>query len=172
MSDNSNIRPIAFEDRKYVLQSYLYDTQKSPMFTTARGEPAPGLISDDYFGYQHKLIEDFLPRSVKRNAAYICCEPGGNHLYRGYLIAEPFADLPVVHFLKVKNGAQRQGVATALLNRFYADFGYEKGKQNLVYTHLTHDLHRKKWVQDWARSWSCVYLPWFVFCAAEADWDK
>ena len=159
-------------DRKYIIQSYLYDMEESPMFMTKQGHPMPGLIRDDYFGYQHKLIEDFLPRSVKKAAAYMCCEDGANHLYKGYLIAEPYENLPVVHFLKVKKGAQQQGVATALMERFFQDFGYERGVNNVVYTMPTKDIHRKAWLQDWIKRNRGVYLPWFVFLAAEPEWDK
>jgi GNAT superfamily N-acetyltransferase len=162
---NSNIRPITAADRKYVIQSYLYDYKESPAMTF------PGLINDDYFGYQHKLIEDFLPRASRAGSAYIMCEPGQDHLYRGWLIAEPYENLPVVHFLKVKKGAQGQGVATALMEKFYSDFGYAKGI-NCVYTHGTKDM-KKRWLADkMTQEWRCVFLPYFATTLADPGWEK
>jgi len=154
MSENSNIRPFAFGDRKYVIQSWLYDYQESPAMQF------PGLVNDDYFGYEHDNSAMLLERSSKAGAAYMCCEPGQNHLFRGFLIADPFENLPCVHFLKVKKGAQRQGVATALLERFFADFGYTKG-QNMVYTYGTKDM-KKPWLRQSMKDWSMVYLPWLI----------
>ena len=151
---NSNIRPATFSDRKYILQAWLYDYKESPSMTY------PGLINDDYFGYEHDKIAKILEASTKAGAAYMCCEPGQNHLFRGFLIAQPFENLPTVHFLKIKKGAQRQGCATALMERFYSDFGYTKG-QNVVYTYGTKDM-RKKYVQDSMKAWSAVYLPWML----------
>ena len=157
-----DIRQIEKADLKYVCQSWLYDYQESPEMK------APGLINDDYFGYQHKLIDDIIPRASKFRSAYIMNEPGKKHLYKGYLIAEPYADLPVVHFLKVKKGSMRQGVANALLEQFYSDFNYTKG-QNLVYTHLTKDINRFRWLQDkMTGEWSCVFLPWFKYTLAKS----
>lgn len=154
MSANDNIRPITFADRKYVIQAWLYDYQESPAMKF------PGLINDDYFGYEHDNIAMLLERSTKAGAAYMCTEPGQNHLFRGFLVADPFENLPCVHFLKVKKGAQNQGVATALLERFYSDFGYTKG-QNLVYTYGTKDM-RKPWLRDSMKEWSAVFLPWML----------
>lgn len=158
-------------DRKYVLQSYLYEMENAPNFTTKQGRSAPGMARDDFFHFQHKLIEDFLPRAVKAGSAYMLCEEGSNHLFRGYLIAEPFTNLPVVHFLKVKKGAQRQGAATALLERFYADFEYSRERHNCVYTHLTSDIFRKQWCQDFVKSWNGLYHPWLPYISAESGWD-
>lgn len=150
----SDIRPITFADRKYVIQSWLYDFQESPAMKF------PGLINDDYFGYEHDKIAKLLEWSTKSGSAYLACEPGQPHLFRGYLIAQPFENLPVVHFLKIKKGAQRQGVATELMRRFYSDFGYTKG-QNVVYTYGTKDM-RKEWLRDSMKAWSAVYLPWLL----------
>jgi GNAT superfamily N-acetyltransferase len=172
MSDNSNIRPMTEGDRKYVLQSYLYDMKESPVFSTKQGEPYPGLINDDYFGYQHKLFVDMILRSAKKGAAYMCCEPGQNHLFRGFLIAEAYENMPIVHFVKVKKGAQNQGVATALLEKFYKDFGFSREEHNMFYTQPSKDLHRKPWVQKWVRSWNGVYFYWYPFLAADPDWDR
>jgi hypothetical protein len=153
--NNYNIRAAeAGADLKYITQSWLYSYQQSPEMNQ------PGLINDDYFGYQHKMIDDIIPRASAAGSAYMCYEDAGKHLFRGYLIAEPYVGLPVVHWMQVKKGSKRQGVATAMLNRFYTDFGYVKG-QNLVYTHSSKDL-----LQGWAskrakKDWSCVYLPWF-----------
>jgi hypothetical protein len=161
MPRNSEIRPIERADLKYVCQSWLYDYQESPEMDM------PGLINDDYFGYQHKLLDDILPRASRAGSAYIMNEVGQPHLYRGWLVAEPFEGLPVVHFCKVKKGAMNQGVATALLERFFEDFGYTKG-QNLVYTHSSKDVKRKHWLQGKMKDdWSCVYLPWFKFTLAK-----
>lgn len=164
MSDmNAEIRPIVRADLDYVCQSWLYDFRESPVMNF------PGLVNDDYFGYHHKLLDDIIPRASKAGSAYIMNEPGHRHLYRGYLVAEPFEGLPVVHFLKVKKGAQEQGAATALLERFYSDFGYEKG-QNLVYTHGTKDM-RKPWLQRGMKEWSAVYLPWLPYTLADVGWE-
>ena len=162
---NSCIRPIEKADLKYVCQSWLYDYQASPEMDL------PGLINDDYFSYQHKLIDHTLSRASKAGSAYIMHEPGHPHLYRGWLVAEPFENLPVVHFVKVKKGAMGQGVATALLERFYADFDFEKG-QNLVYTHSAKDIVRKAWVRKSMRGWSSVYLPWFKYTLSKPGWEK
>src|SRR5210317_522533 len=108
------IRQIERADLKYVCQSLLYDYQESPEMAM------PGLINDDYFGYQHKLIDDIIPRASAAGSAYIMNEPGHKHLYKGWLIAEPYDGLPVVHFIKVKKGSMNQGVARALMERFYA----------------------------------------------------
>lgn len=143
-------------DLKYVCQSWLYDYQHSPEMSM------PGLINDDYFGYQHEMIDYLIHRASKVGSAYIMCEPGHPHLYRGWMVAEPFENLPVVHFIKVKKGAMQQGVATALLERFYADFGFERG-QNLVYTHSAKDIRRFTWLQKRVKDWSGVYLPWLKY---------
>jgi GNAT superfamily N-acetyltransferase len=163
---NSEIRQIEKPDLKYVCQSWLYDYQKSPEMDM------PGLISDDYFGYQHKLMDGIISRASKAGTAYIMNEPGHPHLYRGWLVAEPYRGLPVVHFIKVKKGAMKQGVATALMNRFYEDFGYAKG-QNCVYTHSAKDIARYTWLQRRIRKdWSGVYLPWFKYTIAENGCEK
>jgi len=154
MSENSNIRPFTWADRKYVIQAWLYDYQESPAMQF------PGVVNDDYFGYEHDNIAMLLERSSKAGAAYMLCEPGQNHLFRGFLIADPFENLPCVHFLKVKKGAQKQGVATALLERFFSDFGYTKG-QNMVYTYGTKDM-KKPWLRRSMKDWSMVFLPWLV----------
>jgi ABC-type uncharacterized transport system substrate-binding protein len=157
---NGDIRQIEKADLKYVCQSWLYDYQESPEMNM------PGLINDDYFGYQHKLIDDILPRASKMGTAYIMNEPGQKHLYKGWLVAEAYAGLPVVHFMKVKKGSMNQGVATDLMERFYQDFGYTKG-QNLVYTHSAKDVDRFRWLQKKMKDdWSAVYLPWFKFTLA------
>jgi GNAT superfamily N-acetyltransferase len=131
----------------------------------------PGLINDDYFGYQHKLIDDIIPRASKFGSAYIMNEPGAKHLYKGWMIAEPYDGLPVVHFIKVKKEHMNQGVATALLGRFYEDFGYTKG-QNLVYTHSAKDIRRFRWLQEkMTEEWSAVYLPWFKYTLAKPGWE-
>lgn len=162
---NSDIRPIEKADLKYVNQSWLYDYQESPEMRM------PGLINDDYFGYQHKLIDDILPRASKAGSAYIMNEPGHPHLYRGWLVAEPFDGLPVIHFIKVKKGAMRQGVATALVDRFFEDFGYTKG-QNCVYTHSAKDIVRCKWLREkMVEDYSAVYLPWFKYTLATPGWE-
>jgi len=150
----SDIRPVTFADRKYILQSWLYDYQESPAMRF------PGLIRDDYFGYEHDKIAKLLEWSTKAGSAYLACEPGKPHLFRGYLIAQPFENLPVVHFLKVKKGSQRQGVSKELMTRFYSDFGYTKG-QNVVYTYGTKDM-RKPWLADKMKEWSAVFLPWLL----------
>jgi GNAT superfamily N-acetyltransferase len=164
--DNSNIRQITFADRKYVLQSWLFDYRESPEMGMM-----PNLSSDDYFGYQHKLIEDILPRAAKAGSAYLCCEPGKDHLFRGWLVAEPYQDLPVVHYMKVKKGAQQQGVATALLERFFEDFNYAKGLCNVAYTHSAKDIARNKNLQRWVKDWSGVYVPWLKYTLAEPGWE-
>jgi hypothetical protein len=88
------------------------------------------------------------------------------------MVAEPYENLPVVHFIKVKKGAMGTGVATSLLERFYSDFGYTKG-QNLVYTHSAKDISRKRWLREkMIEEWSCVYLPWFKYTLAEPGWEK
>lgn len=162
---NSDIRQIKKADLKYVCQSWLYDYQESPEWSM------PGVISEDYFGYQHKLIDDILPRASKAGTAYIMNEPGQPHLYRGWLVAEPYADLPVVHYMKVKKGAKKQGVATALLERFYSDFGYVKGEHNLVYTHSAKDIAKSTYLQKKVREWSGVYLPPFKYTLAASGWE-
>jgi hypothetical protein len=162
---NSEIRQIEKADLKYVCQSWLYDYQESPEMDM------PGLVNDDYFGYQHKLIDDIIPRASKGRTAYICCEPGKKHLYRGWLIAEAYDGLPVVHFIKVKKQAMRQGVATALMARFYEDFGYSKN-QNCVYTHSSKDIRRHRWLQTkMTRDYNAVYLPWFKYTLAKPGWE-
>ena len=159
------IRQIERADLKYVCQSWLYDYQESPEMDQV------GLINDDYFGYQHKLIDDIIPRASKFGSAYIMNEPGQKHLYKGWLIAEPYADLPVVHFIKVKKHSMHQGVATELMERFYSDFDYTKG-QNCVYTHSAKDVKRYRWLQQKMKDdWSCVYLPWFKYTLAKHGWE-
>lgn len=159
------IRQIERADLKYVCQSWLYDYQESPEMDM------PGLINDDYFGYQHKLIDDIIPRASKAGSAYIMCEPGQKHLYKGWLIAEPYDGLPVVHFIKVKKHSMNQGVATALMDRFYEDFQYVRG-QNCVYTHSAKDVRRYRWLQKKMKDdWSAVYLPWFKYTLAKPGWE-
>lgn len=153
-------------DLKYVCQSWLYSYQESPEMDM------PGLINDDYFGYHHKLLDDILPRASKAGSLYICHEPGLPHMIRGYLVAEPFEGLPVVHWLNVKKGSKRQGVATALMLQFYKDFDYEQG-QNCVYTHSSKDMKKQTWLSSKAKvDWSCVYLPWFKFTLAKPGWER
>lgn len=162
---NSEIRPMEKgAHMKYVCQSWLYDYRESPEMNM------PGLINDDYFGYQHKLIDDLIPRASRAGSAYIMNEPGHPHLYRGWLVAQPYENLPVVHFIKVKKNAMNQGVATALMERFYSDFGYTKG-QNCVYTHSAKDILRYRWLRDSMSDWSFVYLPWFKYTLARQDWE-
>jgi hypothetical protein len=156
----SEIRPVTFADRKYIIQSWLYDYQESPAMKF------PGIINDDYFGYEHDKIAKILTASTQAGAAYLAHEPGKPHLFRGYLIAQPFENLPVVHFLKVKQGSKQQGVATELLHRFYSDFSYEKG-QNVVYTYGTKDM-RKPWLQRSMKGWSAIFLPWLL---EELEWQ-
>ena len=99
-------------------------------------------------------------------------EPGHPHLYRGWLVAEPFDNLPVVHFLKVKKGCKREGVATALMERFFKDFNYVRGEHNCVYTHSTKDIKRYPWLQKRVKKeWSGVYLPWFKYTLATPGWE-
>lgn len=161
---NSEIRPIEKADLKYVCQSWLYDYRESPEMNM------PGLINDDYFGYQHKLMDDLISRASKAGSAYIMNEPGHPHLYRGWLIAQPYENLPVVHFAKVKKGCMNQGVASALMERFYFDFRYTKG-QNCVYTHSAKDILRYRWLRESMKDWSCVYLPWFKYTLADPGWE-
>jgi hypothetical protein len=164
--DLYHIRAVEKPDLKYICQSWLYAYQESPEMSN------PGLVNNDYFGYQHKLIDDIIPRASAAGSAYICHEPGAPHLYRGYLIAEPFDNLPVVHWMQCKKGSWKQGVATALLHRFYDDFGYTKG-QNLVYTHSSKMARSQGWMQaKMKKEWSCVYLPWFKYTLAEPGWEK
>lgn len=164
MSDkNSEIRQIEKSDLKYVNQSYLYDFQESPEMSM------PGLVNDDYFGYQHEIWDYLVPRASRNGTAYIMNEPGHKHLYRGWMVAEAFEDLPVIHFIKVKKGAMHQGVATALMERFYSDFNFVKG-QNCVYTHSTKDIRRHGWLQKKIRrEWKAVYLPWLKYELAYED---
>lgn len=160
-----DIRQIERPDLKYVCQSWLYDYQESPEMAM------PGLINDDYFGYQHKLIDDIIPRASAAGSAYIMNEPGQKHLYRGWMIAEPYDGLPVVHFIKVKKGAMNQGVATALMERFYSDFGYTK-EHNCVYTHSAKDIRRFAWLQKKIKDdYNGVYLPWFKYTLAKPGWE-
>jgi hypothetical protein len=158
---NSEIRQIERADLKYVCQSWLYDFQESPEMDM------PGLINDDYFGYQHKMIDDIIPRASAAGTAYIMNEPGQKHLYRGWMIAEAYDGLPVVHFIKVKKHAMHKGVATALMARFYEDFGYTKD-QNCVYTHGSKDIRRYRWLQKkMTDDYNVVYLPWFRYTLAK-----
>lgn len=157
----SDIRQIEWADRKYVIQAWLYDYQESPAMKF------PGIINDDYFGYEHDKIAKILAASIKSKAAYMATEPGRPHLFRGFLVGQAFQNLPVVHFLKVKKGSVRTGVATELMERFYSDFGYEKGS-NCVYTYGTKDM-RKPWLQKSMKEWSSVFLPWML---DELDFDR
>lgn len=147
-----DIRPVVYADRKYILQSWLLDYQDSPAMDF------PGVINDDYFGYEHDNVAQLLTWAMRAGSAYMATEPGRPHLFKGYLIAQPFENLPVVHFLKVKKNSLQSGVATGLVGRFFEDFNYQKG-QNLVYTYGTKDM-RKKWLREVMEDWSCVYLPW------------
>lgn len=163
INPNGAIRQIEKgQDLKYVCQSWLYDYQASPEMNL------PGLVNDDYFFEQHVMINYLLHRASKAGSAYLMHEPGHPHLYRGWMCAEPFKDLPVVHFIKVKKGAMHQGVATALMEQFYKDFGYEKG-QNCVYTHSAKDIKRRGWLQHSMRDWSSVYYPWLKY---ELVWEE
>jgi len=160
------IRPIEKPDLKYVCQSWLYDYQESPEMAM------PGLINDDYFGYQHEMINHLLARASKAGSAYIMHEDGAPHLYRGWMVAEPFDNLPVVHFIKVKKGAMHQGVATELMRQFYEDFGYTKG-QNCAYTHSSKDIRRFSWLQaKMKKDYSVVYLPWFKHELVQIENDR
>ena len=159
------IRQAERQDLKYICQSWLYAYQESPEMNM------PGLINDDYFGYQHKLLDDIIPRASKAGSLYICHEEDKPHLFRGYLCAEPFDGLPVVHWLQIKKHSKRKGVATALMQQFYKDFGYVKG-QNCVYTHSAKDL-RQGWLSKRVKKeYAGCYVPWMKYTLAAPGWER
>jgi len=159
-----DIRQATKADIPYITQSWLYTFEESPEMDL------PGLIRDDYFHYQHKIIDQLIPRASKGGSLYVCHVAQQPNMIRGYLCAEAFEAFPVVHWLQVKKKDQKQGVAAALMERFYKDFDIQPG--NLLYTHSCKDLRRfPNLARKAKKRYQIVYHPWLKYTTLPEAWE-
>lgn len=158
-------------DKEYILNSWLLAYKDSPEMNN------PGLVSEDYFAYTHRRLDELISRSSKNGSMYVCHDPNAPYIIRGYLCAEATKAFPVVHWLNVKKKEKRKGVASALLEQFYMDFDIQPG--NLLYTHSSKDLKGRfkdgRFNRDLAdkaiERYHVVYHPWFKETTMPGDWE-
>lgn len=145
-----------YKDIDYITNSWLNAYKRSP------GMDMPGLTDQDYFHFTHKNLNQIIARSSEAGSCYMCHTPEDLFTYRGYLVAEAFEDYhPIIHWCQVKKEHKRQGVATALIRQFIADFDLQD-ETAIIYTHGSTDMKRKYAIRQQFKDAGIrlLYVPW------------
>jgi len=150
-----DIRQATGPDIGYITNSWLMAYKMSPE------QDMPGRTNRDYYHYNHRKLEEIIPRASRAGSCYICHVADKPDEFRGYMVAEAFEDFPpIVHWVQVKKEHKNQGVAGALLDQFFLDFDLDPDA--LIYTFSSHDMKRRgvKFMEKLnARDIKLLYLP-------------
>ncbi len=142
------VRPASVDDVPFICSSWL---------KSYRGADAvKDVPSRTYYYYQHRVLEELLPRSVTLVA---CLEDDPNTIV-GYLTYEVVDTALVVHWLYLKHTFRRMGIAKELL-KLAAD---AEKPPAIFYTHYTRACL-------WAPK-EFSYNPYLVWVRLPAGWEQ
>lgn len=161
------IRHATTGDLDYILSSWQLTWEESPEMHF------PGMIRDEYFRMTHLVLDELISRASNKGSLYIACERQAPHLIKGYLCAEAFTqpDIAYVHWCQVKKQYWRQGLMTAMLDKFCKDFGVTD-EQNLLYTFGSKHMKKPGLYRYLNDRYSMVYWPWFKYTSQEPGWES
>lgn len=89
--------------------------------------------NNQYFHYQHKMVEHLVPKSI----VLVAADKDDMGIIKGWICAEVIPNALLLHFVYVKNDYRRMGIGSALL-RFIEE--YEQPPV-VITTHSTLCLH-------------------------------
>lgn len=98
------------------------------------GRTVRGVPNSIYYRMQDKVTSHLLARSL----VVVCCDEDDPEELHGFLCCEIAEGLPVVHYVYVRSGSRRMGVAHRLLSAFLSQ---EKDPTHCIYTHDTPDFY-------------------------------
>ena len=161
------IRPAEQGDLDYILHSWLTTYKKSPEMQQ------PCLPHAAYFRHGHLMLEEILSRTSKRGSLYVACDPSAPYVIYGYLCAEAFQypNLAYIHWVQVKRKQWGQGMATAMIEKFKADFGV-RDNQNLLFTFSANILRNRELSRKAGERFNLVYWPWFKYTSMPEGWES
>jgi len=117
-----------------------------------------------YYHFQHKLLEELLPESVVK----VACNAERNDQILGWICAQPTTEALIVHFVYVKQPFRGLGVARRLVTELLNDYGLTE----IVFTHRTKlfwparrvgkEEPEESFVQK-ANRWRLIYNPFMAF---------
>jgi len=151
MAPNIRVRPAGANDVKFITNSWLESYRDAPF-----PRNCPNSI---YYHYQHKLLEQLIPRSY----TLVAVNPSETDQILGWICAEHVAETLIVHYVYIKGVFRKQGVASALLNTVVSAIGGEP--KSYEYTHKTSYARRVPKVRD---SWA--YNPYLMFMSLPEVW--
>lgn len=161
------IRPAERGDLDYILSSWMRTYEHAPEMNM------PGMIRDEYFRMTHLVLDELIARASRAGSLYVACERNAPHLIKGYLCGEAFDRPPIayLHWVQVKKQYWRQGICTALVDKYVKDFGIT-AEQNMLYTFSNKAMRIPGFAQHMNERYSMVYYPWFKYTSQEPGWES
>ena len=133
------------------------------------GDGVVGVSPKTYEYFQHKILEELLPRSVVR----VMCNADREHQILGWICAEPTREALVVHMAYTKKTFRGIGVAKRLL----ADLRGRYPAEAVAYTHKTRLFWRRAKEEgqdsffDKIKKANFVYHPYLVHMTMPKGWE-
>lgn len=127
MTTPVKLREIREADVSFIFNSWLRSFRDSPAVVAV-----PNSI---YYGRHHKVISDILESSYSQ--VLVACDPDDDDKLYGYVVAEFFPDVNVIHWVYCKQPWRRKHIGTALVEQILGD-----SELPVQYSHFTRFLKK------------------------------
>lgn len=146
------IRQAKKSDIPFITNSWLHSFRNGPF---VRGCP-----NRVYYYYQHKILEELLPRGV----VLVVCNAQDPDQILGWCCAETFKSALVLHYIYIKHPFRGWKLANKLIN-----FLLEAEKPPAVfYTHKTRAMYG---VEEKLKQKNWLYNPYLLYTTLPTGWE-